>query len=444
MSISLLLARSSFPTRLTSAFVTRTFATGARSSPAILTKAGLRHLPTCCSGPQSSHIHTSSSSQVIQYHIPKTHKAAVVASSGATVQIKTDHPVRAPEDLAPGECLVKLHCTGVCHTDLHAALGDWPISAKTPLVGGHEGVGEIVAIGANTPSSPVNIGDRVGIKWLANSCLDCEQCRKGREQNCAQAKLSGFSVDGTFSQYVVSYVHHVTPIPPLLESNAAASILCAGVTVYRAIKYSQTEAGDWIVIPGAGGGLGHLAVQYAKVRGLRVVAIDSGEDKRKLCLKLGADKWIDFKQSKDIVADVIAATDGQGPHSTVVTTASSSGYSQAIDYLRPGGTLMAVGLPGKATLDASIFFTVLKVKSPITHRHEPSFTDKATVPLLQSISIIGSYVGNREDAIEAIDIAARGQVKCHYVLKNLTDLKDVYEGLTKGQVAGRIILDMTK
>ncbi|KAG6815554.1 hypothetical protein H0H87_000606, partial [Tephrocybe sp. NHM501043] len=337
-------------------------------------------------------------------NIPKTQIAAIVANRGAAIQVKHDHPVKSQAELAPGECLVKLHCTGVCHTDLHAALGDWPVPPKSPLIGGHEGVGEIVAIGNHTTDSPVKVGDRVGIKWLADSCLNCEQCRKGREQNCVDAKLSGYTVDGTFSEYVVSFVRHVTLIPKNLDSNAAASILCAGVTVFRALKYSQTTEGDWVVLPGAGGGLGHLAIQYAKDMGLRVIAIDSGAEKKKLCQDLGADVWIDFKTSKDIVSDVKKATDGLGAHSAIVTTASSSGYTQAVDYLRCGGTLMAVGLPGKANLEASIFFTVFK-------------------HAVQSISILGSYVGNRQDAIEAIEIAARGAVKCHYAVKTIDDLQ---------------------
>ncbi|KAJ7445097.1 chaperonin 10-like protein [Mycena latifolia] len=353
------------------------------------------------------------------YTIPQTQTAAVVPTSGAAIEIRTDHPVKQQKDLAPGECLIKLACTGVCHTDLHAAFNDWPIPAKTPLVGGHEGVGEIVAIGDNTSHSPVKVGDRVGIKWLADSCLNCEQCRKGREQNCLDAKLSGFTVDGTFQQYVVSYVNHVTPIPEGFDSNAAASILCAGVTVYRAIKYSKTTPGDWIVLPGAGGGLGHLAIQYAKVAGLRVIAVDTGADKKKLCLELGADKWIDFNETKDIVGDIKAITDGLGAHSAVVTAASSSGYKQAIEYLRGGGTLMAVGLPGNASLEASIFFTVFK-----------------------SISILGSYVGNRQDAAEALAIAARGEVSCKYIVKDLAALSSVYEGLKQGSVAGRVVLEM--
>ncbi|EGN92848.1 hypothetical protein SERLA73DRAFT_190405 [Serpula lacrymans var. lacrymans S7.3] len=354
-------------------------------------------------------------------NVPKTQTVAIIASSGAALEINKDHPVKQPSELEPGECLVRLSCTGVCHTDLHARKNDWPIPAKTPLIGGHEGVGEVVAIGANTSHCPVKVGQRVGIKWLAYSCLDCEQCRSGLEQNCPSAKLSGFNVDGTFSQYAVSYVHHVTPIPEGIDNNAAASVLCAGVTVYRALKYSGAHIGNWVVLPGAGGGLGHLAIQYAVAMGLRVVAVDTGSHKKELCLKLGASKWIDFKETKDLVNAIREACDGKGPHLAVVTAATGAGYTQAVDYLRPGGTLMAVGLPGDATLDASIFFTVFK-----------------------SITIKGSYVGNRQDAIEALDIAAAGKVKVHYDLRGLSDLKDVYESMEEGKIAGRVVLDMSK
>jgi len=101
--------------------------------------------------------------------IPRHQKAAIVQKSGQNVKVYSDVPVKQPDQLKPGECLIKMHCTGVCHTDLHAAMGDWPIPAKIPLIGGHEGVGDIVAIGENTVDSPVKIGDRVGIKWIAYS-----------------------------------------------------------------------------------------------------------------------------------------------------------------------------------------------------------------------------------------------------------------------------------
>ncbi|EKM77296.1 hypothetical protein AGABI1DRAFT_86600 [Agaricus bisporus var. burnettii JB137-S8] len=362
----------------------------------------------------SHSVHSMSSQKT---EIPKVQKAAIVQKSGARVEVRSNVPVKQPEELGPGECLVKMHCTGVCHTDLHAAMGDWPIPTKAPLIGGHEGVGEIVAIGENTTHSPVKIGDRVGIKWIAYSCLECEPCRKSFEQNCENVQISGYTIDGTFQQYVVSYVHCVTPIPEGLDSAAAASLLCAGLTVYRALKYSETGPGDWIVLPGAGGGLGHLVIQYAKYMGRRVIAIDGGEEKRKLCLSLGADHWIDFKTCKDVTAEIKRVTGGKGAHATVVTTASSSGYSQAIDYLRPNGRLMAVGLPAKTTLDADIFWTVYK-----------------------SITIHGSYVGNRQDAIECVDIAATGAVKVHYAEKHIDDLEDVYSALNEGKIAGRIVL----
>ncbi|KAF8178270.1 mannitol-1-phosphate dehydrogenase [Pholiota molesta] len=350
--------------------------------------------------------------------LPKSQKVAIVTDLKTPVHIE-DHPIANPDDLQPGECLLKMICTGVCHTDLHAAMGDWPVKPMTPLIGGHEGVGKIIAIGKHTVHSPVKIGQRVGVKWVADSCYDCEQCRLGHEQNCINAKLSGYTVNGTFSQYLVSYVHTVTPIPDALDSESAASILCAGLTVYRALKYSETNPGDWIVLPGAGGGLGHLAVQYAKYMGRRVIAIDGGEEKRKLCKELGADEWIDFTLCKDITAEIKRLTGGYGAHATVVTTASSAGYAQAIDYLRENGRLMAVGLPGKATLNASIFFTVYK-----------------------AITIHGSYVGNRQDAIEAISIAATGAVKCHYQLKKLQEIEQVYEDMLKGTIAGRIVLSI--
>lgn len=301
-------------------------------------------------------------------------------------------------------------------TNLHAKKGDWPVKPNNPLIGGHEGVGIIVAIGANSERPSVKLGDRVGIKWLANSCLDCEFCRKGFEQNCVSAQLSGYTVDGTFAQYVVSFVHHVTKIPDGIDSASAASILCAGVTVYRALKNSNTHIGNFIVLPGAGGGLGHLAVQYAVNMGLRVIAIDTGAEKHKLVMSLGAEKWIDFKESKDIVKDIKDATGGLGAHAALVTASVSAAYEQAVDYLRPTGTLVAVGLPN-APLGANIFWTVFK-----------------------SINIVGSYVGNRQDAIEAIEIAAAGKVKVHYECKPLAALKDVYEGMEAGKLVGRVVL----
>ncbi|ADV22294.1 alcohol dehydrogenase, propanol-preferring [Cryptococcus gattii Ru294] len=350
--------------------------------------------------------------------IPKTQTVAVVPSVGAAIKIDNQAKVVQADELKPGQCLVKISHTGVCHTDLHAKQGDWPVPPVNPLIGGHEGVGHIVAIGANTVNSPVKLGDRVGIKWLANSCLTCEPCRRGFEMNCDHAELSGYTINGTFGEYVVSFVNHVTPIPPSLDSAGAASILCAGVTSYKALKVSNTKVGDWVALPGAGGGLGHLAVQYAKAMGLKVVAIDTGAAKEKLVKSLGADAWVDFKTTKDLVADVKAATGGEGPAAAVVTASHKAGYTQAIDYLKPSGTLVAVGLPN-AEMGANVFWTVFK-----------------------SIRIQGSYVGNRQDAIEALQLVEDGKVKVIFEQKPLADLKTVYEGLEEGKIAGRVVLQV--
>ncbi|KAG8216667.1 alcohol dehydrogenase [Butyriboletus roseoflavus] len=217
------------------------------------------------------------------------------------------------------------------------------------------------------------------------------------------------------------------PIPEAMDSFAAASLLCAGVTVYRALKYSETRIGNWVVVPGAGGGLGHLAVQYAVAMGMRMTKLSQtpGRKKRSFVSTLGRRIWFDFKDfnndARNLVKAVKEACDGPGAHSAIVTLPRSEGYVQAVEYLRPAGTLMAVGLPGDAKLDTSIFWTVLK-----------------------GISVKGSYVGNRQDAIEAIDIAASGKVKVNYARKGLTDLQQVYNDLEEGKVVGRIVLDSFK
>jgi propanol-preferring alcohol dehydrogenase len=340
----------------------------------------------------------------------------VVCRERGHITVERDWPVPSAADLQPGEVLVKLHYSGVCHTDLHAMQGDWPLDNKFPLIGGHEGAGELVAVGKHTQTD-LKIGDKVGIKWLANSCMYCEYCRKGYEQNCPRVKLSGFTVDGSFQQYMVSFAHHVSKIPDNLPLDSAAPILCAGVTVYAALKNSGATTGQYVVVPGAGGGLGHLALQYAHVMGLRVVAIDTGSDKQKLCEELGAIAWIDFKEERDIVAAVRRVTDGIGAHAAIVAAASADSYEKALEYLRPRGTLIAVGLPTDTTIKADVFFTVINSKR-----------------------IIGSYVGNRQDAAEALDLAANANIKCHFSVEPLENLPSVYERMKAGQVVGRIVL----
>jgi propanol-preferring alcohol dehydrogenase len=348
--------------------------------------------------------------------IPCIQTAVLFETHNGPLLIKKDHPVVQQKDLNPGEALVNVKFTGVCHTDLHALKGDWPAPPKLPLVGGHEGAGYIVAIGDNTTTN-LKVGDAVGIKWLADSCLDCESCREGQEATCTKAQTSGYSVDGTFQQYAVSFTRHLTPIPAGLDLAQAAPILCAGVTVWKAIKQSNTKPGDYILISGAGGGLGHLAVQYANAISLRVIAVDTGADKKAVCLGYGAETFIDFEDSGDIIERIKAATGGLGPHAAIVASSSGSAYNQALEYLRPHGTLVAVGLPPDTYIKANVFWTVFK-----------------------ALRIVGSYVGNRQDAIEALDFAARGKVKARIAIEPLANLESVYQRMEKGQFVGRVVL----
>ncbi|ESK88735.1 mannitol-1-phosphate dehydrogenase [Moniliophthora roreri MCA 2997] len=352
-------------------------------------------------------------------NIPKTAKAAVIREFNKPLDIQ-DWPVKQPSELAPGECLIKLAFAGCCHSDLHVKENEWGFPAKLPLVGGHEGIGHIVAIGEHTINSPVKIGDRVGLKWIASSCLRCEMCKKGKEACCLYQRSHGFTDHGTFAEYVTSWTDYVTPIPENLESAAATPILCAGITVYNALKQCNARMGEWVAISGAGGGLGHLAVQYAIAMGLRVVAIDTGSSKKELCQRIGAEKWVDFMESKDVIRDVQDATGGLGPHAAIVTAGSAVPFNQALMYLRLDGTLVCVGMPsGEGMLNVPIRLIVPK-----------------------GLKIVGTSTGNRQDMAEALATAASGKVKCHYELKSLNQINDVMDAMQQGKIAGRIVLQI--
>jgi len=215
--------------------------------------------------------------------IPDKQWAQVVEEKGK-LPIYKQIPVPTP---GPDEILLKVRYTGVCHTDLHALNGDWPLPLKLPLVGGHEGAGVVVAKGEMAHG--IEIGDHAGIKWLNSSCLACEFCKTADEPLCADAQLSGYTVDGTFQQYAIGKAAHVTKLPKDVPLDGVAPILCAGITAYKGLKESGARPGQTVAIVGAGGGLGSLAMQYAKAMGLRVVAIDGGDEKRSMCEELGAE-----------------------------------------------------------------------------------------------------------------------------------------------------------
>ncbi|KAF1993699.1 GroES-like protein [Amniculicola lignicola CBS 123094] len=349
--------------------------------------------------------------------IPTEQWAQVIDKTGGPVQYRKI----AVQQPGPDEVLVNIKFSGVCHTDLHAVNGDWPLDTKLPLVGGHEGAGVVVAKG--DLAKGVEIGDHVGVKWLNGSCLACDFCQQSDEPLCPHALLSGYTVDGTFQEYCIAKAAHVAHIPKEIPLDEIAPVLCAGITVYKGLKESGAKPGQTVAIVGAGGGLGALAQQYAKAMGLRCIAIDTGDAKRKLCLEqLGSESFIDFATSKNVVKDVQAATaDGLGPHAVILVAVNEKPFQQAAEYVRPRGTVICIGLPAGAYLKAPVFESVIKM-----------------------ITIKGSYVGNRKDSAEAIEFYRRGVIKSPFQVVGLSQLQMVYDKMQAGEIAGRYVLDTSK
>ncbi|AJS80302.1 Adh3p [Saccharomyces cerevisiae YJM1248] len=346
--------------------------------------------------------------------IPKTQKGVIFYENKGKLLYK-DIPVPEPK---PNEILINVKYSGVCHTDLHAWHGDWPLPVKLPLVGGHEGAGVVVKLGSNVKGWKV--GDLAGIKWLNGSCMTCEFCESGHESNCPDADLSGYTHDGSFQQFATADAIQAAKIQQGTDLAEVAPILCAGVTVYKALKEADLKAGDWVAISGAAGGLGSLAVQYATAMGYRVLGIDAGEEKEKLFKKLGGEVFIDFTKTKNMVSDIQEATKG-GPHGVINVSVSEAAISLSTEYVRPCGTVVLVGLPANAYVKSEVFSHVVK-----------------------SINIKGSYVGNRADTREALDFFSRGLIKSPIKIVGLSELPKVYDLMEKGKILGRYVVDTSK
>jgi propanol-preferring alcohol dehydrogenase len=307
--------------------------------------------------------------------------------------------------------------SGVCHTDLHAWKGDWPLPTKLPLVGGHEGAGIVVAKGSEVKN--FEIGDYAGIKWLNGSCQSCEFCENAFESNCPHADLSGYTHDGSFQQYATADAVQAAKIPQGTDLAGVSPILCAGITVYKALKNANLTAGEWVAISGAGGGLGTLAVQYAKAMGYRVLGIDAG-DKAELVKSLGAEEFVDFKTSKNVIEEIQEKTNG-GPKGVINVSVSDAAITQSTQFVKSTGTVVLVGLPPKSVVHSDVFNHVIK-----------------------SIKIVGSYVGNRADSREAIEFFTRGAVKSPIKIVGLSELPEVYELMEQGKILGRYVVDTSK
>ncbi|MES2062418.1 MAG: alcohol dehydrogenase AdhP [Bacteroidota bacterium] len=340
--------------------------------------------------------------------IPETMKAAVIHQFGQPLVIEVV-PVPKPGD---NQILVKVVACGVCHTDLHAANGDWPVKPQLPLIPGHEAIGYVVALGAGVQN--VAIGDIVGAPWLYSACGCCEFCITGWETLCEEQKNGGYSVNGGFAEYVVADSRYIAHFPKEINFAEMAPIICAGVTVYKGLKETEVKPGEWVAISGVGG-LGHLAVQYAKAMGMHVAAVDIADDKLALAKQLGAE--ITVNALNENPGTVLKKATG-GMHGVLVTAVSPIAFEQGIGMLRRKGTIALNGLP-KGSFDLPIFETVLN-----------------------RYTVRGSIVGTRKDMQEAIAFAVEGKVKADIHTAKLEDINQIFDDMRKGDITGRVVLQI--
>ncbi len=338
-------------------------------------------------------------------------RAAQVEQFGQALVLK-ELDVPTP---GPGQILVKTEACGVCHTDLHAASGDWPLKPSLPFTPGHEGIGIVTVLGAGVTA--VKVGDRVGVPWLYSACGHCEFCLAAQEPVCAQAQFGGYTRNGGFAEYILADPNYVAHIPAGLSAVNAAPLICAGITSYKGIKETQAKPGQWVVISGIGG-LGHLGVQYAKAMGLHVCAVDIDDAKLAHATRLGADVVVNAMRG-DPVAAVIGATSG-GAHGVLITAPSLPAFKQGVGMTRKHGTCVLVGIP-PGEFPTPLFDVVANC-----------------------ITIRGSFVGTRGDMAEALAFAADGKVKADIELQPLSGINQVFQRLAKGEVPSRVVLDFSQ
>jgi len=333
-------------------------------------------------------------------------KAAVVPSLGAPLEIR-DLPIPEPD---AGQVVVRIEASGVCHTDIHAARGDWPVKPKIPLVPGHEGVGIVVAVGEGT--SAVAMGDRVAVPWLGHACGHCRYCVGGWETYCQSPEYMGYTMDGGYAEYTLAYASHVVKVPDGVTAFDAAPLTCAGVTTYKALKVAHPQPNETAMVVGIGG-LGHLGLQYAHVFGATTIAVDVEDEKLQLAKDLGADHVIDARSDQQEQLAQLGGVD-----IALVTVPSPQAMRAAHAALNPNGRLVLVGLPADNRLEIPIFETVLK-----------------------GISVIGSLVGTRNDLADCFALHALGRTRVVAESRRLDDVNACFEEVLAGHVPARLVFE---
>lgn len=331
---------------------------------------------------------------------------AAVATAFDQPLVIEDRPIPQP---GPGQVLVRVEACGLCHTDIHAVHGDWPVKPKLPLVPGHEGVGLVERVGDGVTSRVV--GQRVAMPWLGHACGECRYCVDGRENLCEKQYNTGYAVDGSYAEYVIADARFAVPVPESVSAMDAAPLTCAGVTTYAAVKAAHVIPGERVVVFGIGG-LGHLAVQYARLVGAVVIAVDVTEEKLDLALELGADHVVNAAE-----VDPVAAIEHLGGADVAIVLAvAPSVFDQAFASLNRGGRMILVSLPAQGTLTVPVFDTVLK-----------------------GISIIGSIVGTRQDLVEVFALHAAGRTRVIAIPKPLSSVNEAIADVLEGAVPARLV-----
>jgi len=336
-------------------------------------------------------------------------KAAVVTDFTRPLEV-TDVPVPEP---GPGEILVRIEASGLCHTDIHAAHGDWPVKPTPPFIPGHEGVGIVEALGEGVEHRVV--GERVALPWLGHACGHCDYCVKGWETLCESQQNTGYSRDGGFAEYAVADATYVVPVPDGVDPYDAAPLTCAGVTTYKAVKVAHIQPTERVAIFGVGG-LGHLALQYAGIVGATVIAVDVEDAKLDMALDLGADHVVNARTTDPVEA--IEALGGCDV--AIVLAVMPSVFEQAFASLRRGGRLVCVGLPPETDgpMALPIFPTVLK-----------------------GISVIGSIVGTRQDLSEVFALHAQGRTRVYAESRKLDDVNAAIDDVLTGRATARLVFE---
>jgi alcohol dehydrogenase, propanol-preferring len=337
-----------------------------------------------------------------------SYRAAVVKSFGDPLVVEQVERLA----LEPGQIRVKVEAAGLCHTDIHAANGDWPVKPSPPFVPGHESVGLVVELGPGVTEHA--LGDRVAMPWLGYACGNCDYCVSGRETLCLSQENMGYSIDGGFGEFATAYARYSVKVPAGVDPFDAAPLTCAGVTTYKAVKVAGTRSSDLVAVFGVGG-LGHLAIQYAAIAGARVIAIDIHDEKLTLARELGAEFVVNARNE-----DPIAAIQKFGGADQAIALAvSPKAFEQAYGSLRRGGTLVFVALPADNEVTLPIFETVLN-----------------------GITIIGSIVGTRTDLREVFELHAAGKTKVIRETRSLDQVNEAIADVEAGNVAARVVFEL--